>query len=214
MAVADWGRFAQEWRNTYKVFTKSRADDSTLPMKSVDQHHFDSLKELLASWKLGNLWTTEELLDTSLIWHRLDPWIDSEKGIRAFNSLGSTSTLSNGNTSLLRDLRSHAKLDFTHLLSAEDFGTFKPNKAVYLGASEKLRIAPSQCFMVAAHLTDLKSAKGCGYRTIYVERPEEEDWDARQIEDAKTAGFVDLWVTASENGFLAAVERLKTDGLV
>lgn len=214
MTVAEWGRFAQEWRNSYKVFTKSRADDGMLPMKTVDQHHFDSLQELLVAWKLRDLWSAEELQEISLVWHRLDPWTDSGKGMEGFNRLGWTCTLSNGNTSLLRDLRSHAKLGFTHLFSAEDFGTFKPNKAVYLGAAEKLGISSSLCFMVAAHLPDLKAAKGCGYRTIYVERPLEEDWDGQQIEEAKTAGFVDLWVTAGENGFLAAVERLEAEGLV
>ncbi|TLD35196.1 haloacid dehalogenase [Venturia nashicola] len=214
MSVAEWGDFAQEWRNSYKVFTKSRAEDSALPMKSIDQHHFDSLQELLAAWKLQHLWSAEELQDISLVWHRLDPWTDSEKGIEYFNGLGWSCTLSNGNASLLRDLRSHARLDFTHLFGAEDFGTFKPNKAVYLGAVEKLGLSPSQCFMVAAHLADLKAAKGCGYRTIYVERPLEEDWDGHQIEEARAAGFVDLWVTANEDGFLAAVDRLKIEGLV
>ncbi|KAE9980242.1 hypothetical protein BLS_008957 [Venturia inaequalis] len=214
MTVAEWGKFSQEWRNSYKVFTKSRADDSTLPMKTVDQHHFDSLQGLLAAWGLKDLWSAEELRDISLVWHRLDAWTDSEKGIEGFNGLGWTCTLSNGNTSLLRDLQGHAKLDFTHLFSAEDFGTFKPNKAIYLGAARKLGVSPSQCFMVAAHLPDLKAAKGCGYRTIYVERPLEEDWSVQQIEEAKIAGFVDLWISADENGFLAAVERLKTEGLV
>lgn len=214
MSVTEWGKFAQEWRNSYKVFTKSRAEDATLPMKTVDQHHFDSLKELLAAWKLDDLWSAEELHDISLVWHRLDPWTDSERGMAGFNGLGWTCTLSNGNTNLLRDLRTHAKLDFTHIFSAEDFGTFKPNRAVYLGAAEKLGVFPSQCFMVAAHLPDLKAARGCGYRTIYIERPLEEDWDSQQIEEAKAAGFVDLWVTAGENGFLTAVERLRTEGLV
>jgi 2-haloacid dehalogenase len=213
MTVADWGRFAQEWRDTYKVFTKSRANNSTLPMKTVDQHHFDALQELLASWKLEDLWSAEELLDISLIWHRLDPWVDSGKGIEAFNGLGWTCTLSNGNTSLLQELQTYAKLSFTHLFSAEDFGTFKPNKAVYLGAAEKLGIAPSQCFMVAAHLADLKAAKECGYRTIYIERPLEEDWDVQQVGDAKKAGFVDLWVPGEEDGFIAAVNRLKDSGI-
>src|ERR1700712_3460669 len=177
MTVEEWGRFAQEWRDTYKVFTKSRAKDSTLPIKTVDQHHLDALQELLAFWKLEGLWNPIELLNVSLIWHRLEPWADSKEGIAALNGLGWTCTLSNGNTSLLHDLQIYTNLGFTRLFSAEDFGTFKPNKAVYLGAAEKLGVPPSQCFMVAAHLADLKAAKGCGYRTVYVERPMEEGWD-------------------------------------
>jgi len=208
MNTNDWGKFAQEWRDTYKVFTKSRANDASLPMKTVDQHHYDALQELLAKWELERLFTASELEAVSLLWHHLDPWPDSAKGMAALSSLCSTCTLSNGNTSLLQDLKLHAKLAFTHVFSAEDFGTFKPNKAVYLGAAEKLRVSPSECAMVAAHLADLKAAKGCGYQTIYVERLLEEDWTAQQVESAKADGFVDIWVSEKEDGFLAVAERL------
>jgi 2-haloacid dehalogenase len=206
MTKEDWGQFAQQWRNSYMKFTRSLADNSALKWKTVDEHHLDSLRELLAEWQLEGLWTDEEIRALSLIWHRLNPWQDSEPGIKALNGLYWTCTLSNGNLSLLNDLKVYAKLEFTHVFSAEEFGSYKPNPAVYLGAAEKLGLPPNECGMVAAHLGDLKAAKGCGFQTVFVERPQEED--AEKFEAAKKEGFVDVWVTSEEDGFLTAAEKL------
>lgn len=206
-----WGVFAQEWRNTYKVFCKSIANDASLAWKSVDEHHHDALRELLVKWGLDGLWTDEQVRALSLIWHNLDPWVDSAAGIQELNKLFWTATLSNGNLSLLTDLRAYAGLEFTHIFSAEMFGSYKPSPAIYLGAVDKLGVAANECVMVAAHLGDLKAAKACGLRTIYVERPLEEDFSEQEIEAAKREGWVDIWITKDEDGFLATAEKLGID---
>ena len=130
MTMEKWGTFAQQWRNTYKKFTHSLATDGNKAWKTVDEHHLDSLNELLAEWQLKSLWTDEEVHDLSLIWHRLHGWPDSSSGIRELNKRFWTCTLSNGNLSLLEDLKAYAKLDFTHVFSAEQFGSYKPNPVV------------------------------------------------------------------------------------
>ena len=45
---------------------------------------------------------------------------------------------------------------------------------------------------MAAHLGDLWAARKCGYRTIYVERVDEEGWEGKRVEEARE--WVDLWV--------------------
>jgi 2-haloacid dehalogenase len=124
-----------------------------------------------------------------------------------------TCTLSNGNLSLLTDLRTFSKIPFTHMFSAEEFGTYKPAPEVYIGAANKLDLAPDQCVMVAAHLNDLKAAKQNGLQTIYVERRGEEDWDESEVQKAKQEGFVDLWVSGDDGakGFIAVAEKLGID---
>lgn len=209
MSLEDRGKFAEEWRNEYTEYCSSRAADPSLPVTSIDEHHLDSLKNLLKSWSLEGLWDGEKVQEISLIWHRLVPWSDSEAGLAALNSRYPACTLSNGNFSLLEDLRAFGKLRFTHIFSAEAFGTFKPNKAVYLGAAEKLGLPPNQCALVAAHLDDLKAAKGCGLSAIYVERAQEEDWSQQKIEQANADGWVDLWVKENEDGFLAVNRKLE-----
>jgi 2-haloacid dehalogenase len=114
----------------------------------------------------------------------------------------------------LEDLQSFGKLDFSHIFSAEQFGTFKPNKKVYFGAVEKLGLQPDECALVAAHLGDLQAAKSCGLAAIYVERPQEEGWSQRKIEQAKADGWVDLWITEGEDGFLAVDRKLKLQAVL
>lgn len=124
-----------------------------------------------------------------------------------------TCTLSNGNLSLLGDLRTFSGIEFTHLFSAELFGTYKPSPKVYLGAAEKLKLPPNECVMVAAHLNDLKAAKGNGLQTVYVERLGEEDWSQDEVEKAKQEGWVDLWIERKDDskGFVTVAERLGID---
>ncbi|KAF1979470.1 haloacid dehalogenase [Bimuria novae-zelandiae CBS 107.79] len=210
MTLAHWGDFAQQWRDSYKAFTAKLAADPGIPWKTVDEHHFDSLKELMFQWGLDGLWTYDELRALSLVWHRLNPWSDSAQGITLLNQLYWTSTLSNGNHSLLTDLGAYTRIPFTHFLSAEMFGTYKPSPAVYVGAADRLGITTKECVMVAAHLNDLQAAKSNGMQVAYVERPGEEDWSDADIEKAWNEGWVDIWIGLGEgnNGFVTLAEKL------
>ncbi|KAF1930238.1 haloacid dehalogenase [Didymella exigua CBS 183.55] len=210
MTTERWGSFAQQWRDGYKKFTRQLASDPTMPWKSVDEHHLESLKQLVNDWQIGGLWNDEELRAISLIWHRLEPWADSSLGVSMLNKLFYTCTLSNGNLSLLDDLRTYSTIPFTHIFSAELFGTYKPSPRVYLGAAERLQLPPSECVMVAAHLNDLKAAKENGLRAVYVERPGEEDWTRDDVEKARQDGWVDLWISTGNGcqGFITVAEKL------
>lgn len=155
----------------------------------------------------GSLWNENQLQELNLIWHRLTPWPDTCAGLQALNDLGlSTCTLSNGNISLLNDMVTSGSMPFTHIYSAEMFNSYKPSPKVYLGAAEKMGLKPEECAMVAAHLDDLKAARSNGFSTIYVERPlEERHGELRE----EATGWVDIWVTEGEKGFVTAAERLK-----
>ena len=213
MSDEDWGTFAQEWRISYYTFTRSVAADASLRWKTVDDHHLESLQDLLVKHglrreggELGGLWNENEVKDMSLIWHKLDPWPDTVAGLKALNTKYETCTLSNGNISLLKDMQQHGGMPFKHTYSSELFNSYKPNPAIYLGAAERLGLEPGQCIMVAAHLGDLEAAKGCGYHTIYVERSQEEK---SEVEDqARVKGFVDVWVRIGEQGFITAAQKL------
>lgn len=87
MTTEHWGLFAQQWRDTYKTFTKSLAADPSIPWVSVDEHYLASLKKLMGDWEIEGLWIDEELRTISLIWHRLEPWEDSAKGVELLNQL-------------------------------------------------------------------------------------------------------------------------------
>ncbi|MCJ1434755.1 hypothetical protein MMC27_004125 [Xylographa pallens] len=221
-ATVDWSDFAQKWRNSYGEFTqnytasKSSSGEDSLPFKTVDQHHHDSLISLLDEYQLHGLWSADEIKEISLIWHFLIPWPDSPSGLETINKLGiQTCTLSNGNVSLLTDMAAFAHLPWTHILSSEHFGAYKPAPEVYKGAAKMLGLEPGECAMIAAHLGDLKAARECGLKTIYVERESEETWNKGDVEKAKVEGWTDLWVGLEDGdgdgdrkGFLEIARRL------
>lgn len=118
-----------------------------------------------------------------------------------------TSTLSNGNQELLNDLCKTGSLPFQKVISSGDFGAFKPHPSVYQGAVKELGFEVGEVAMVAAHLNDLKAARGQGMRTIFVEREGEEEWEkgGKEWEDAR--GWVELWVGKDEEGFVEVARR-------
>ena len=193
-STTDWDAFAQEWRESYYHFTRTHdpSTNAASGYKTIDQHHRDSLLDLLSKHNLTNLYTPPQITTLSLIWHYLVPWPDSPPGLAALSKSFITATLSNGNVSLLTDLAETGGLTYTHILSAEMFQAYKPNPLVYNGAAEKLGLKSTECALVAAHLGDLWAARKCGYRTIYVERVDEEGWEGKRVEEARE--WVDLWV--------------------
>jgi 2-haloacid dehalogenase len=207
LTQSDWDTFIQEWRNSYIAFTRS-FNPETDAWKSIDQHHHDSLIELLRKWDLEGLFTETEIESLSLVWHRLTPWPDSSDGLAELSRKYTTGTLSNGNTSLLRDLNDFGNLSFHEVFSAETFKVYKPNPATYLGAVQALGLQPEEVALVATHLGDLHAARGCGLRTIYVERDREEAWGREEERYVEAKRWVDLWVTDEENGLLTVAEKL------
>lgn len=202
----DWGQFAQEWRNTYQKFVKGFVPGES-EWRDIDTHHHLALIDLLKKWRLEGLYTNDEVEELSLVWHYLDPWKDSSAGIHKLGTKFITSTLSNGNQSLLHDLEKHGSLGFKKIQSSEDFKAYKPHRKVYLGAAKAMELEPKDVAMVAAHLLDLKAARNLGFRTIYVERAREEDLspDHEDYLDAKT--WVDMWVREQEDGFVEVARR-------
>jgi len=202
----DWARFAQQWRNSYKQFT-SAFKPGVSKWQDIDTHHYLSLVALLEQWSLESLYTMEEVHDLSLIWHSLEPWPDASPGLWKLGTRFVTSTLSNGNPSLLKDLNEHGKLGFQKLQSSADFKAYKPHPSVYRGAADVLGLKPADVAMVAAHLSDLRMARECGFRTIYVERRQEEDWKHDQVDYEEARCWVDMWVGIEGEGFLEVANR-------
>ncbi|KAI1452195.1 haloacid dehalogenase [Annulohypoxylon moriforme] len=207
MTEEDWANLTQEWRISYWQFTRSFIPGKS-EWKDVDAHHYDALHDILRKWELTSIYTDDEIRSLSLVWHRLKPWDDSAAGIRRLGTRYVTSTLSNGNQSLLQDLDAHGGLGFRKIQSSADFGAYKPHPTVYLGAAAALEVRPDEVAMVAAHLADLAGARATGLRTIYVERPREESWGPEEQQYKEAREWVDLWVSENEDGFLEVARRL------
>lgn len=208
-----WDAFALKWDEAYSDFVDTY--DPSTPFITVSQAQHKSLRQLVEAEGLSGLWTDEELLTLSLKWHYLDPWPDAVRGLAALKQKFPICTLSNGDTKLLTDMASYAKLPWTRIFSAEDFHAYKPSPLVYEGAANALGLPAEECALVAAHLGDLRAARKCGYQTIFVEREKEGNFSKEEVEEVRKEGWVDMWVAlgdgGDEGGLLEVAKRFEIE---
>ena len=107
------------------------------------------------------------------LWHKLNPWEDAPKGLMNLNKNFITSSLSNGNIDLQKNLVKYSKLEFSFLVSAENFKKYKPDLSVYLRAAASIGFKPKDCALVASHKNDLRAASNAGFSTIFIKRDKE-----------------------------------------
>lgn len=164
-------QFTLAWREGYKP-AMARIVSGEAPWALIDDIHFSILEEILQRFGIDDL-DDDQKRHLNLAWHRLDPWPDSSPALHRLKQRFTTCTLSNGNLSLLEDLARHGDLAWSRILSAETFGTFKPDPAMYRGVAETFQVEPGEVLMVATHQDDLEAARDAGLRTAYIERPRE-----------------------------------------
>lgn len=164
----DGYEFARQWRAGYrpalnKVLAKPNG------WVSLDTLHLEILKSTLEKFDVTHL-TKDQIRDLNYAWHRLQAWPDSLKAINNIKKKYITTTLSNGNISLLTYMAKNAGIAWDCILSAENFNTYKPDPNTYLGVAKTFNVRPEQVLLVAAHQHDLDAAHLCGLKTAYVER--------------------------------------------
>ena len=104
-------------------------------------------------------------------WHRLRAWPDTVSGLTRLKKKFVIAPLSNGNIALMTNMAKHSGLPWDCILGAELVRHYKPDPEVYQSAADFLDVERSDVMMVAAHLGDLRAAKGVGLRTAFVVRP-------------------------------------------
>lgn len=116
----------------------------------------------------------EELTALNRCWERLDPWPDSVEGLTRLKRRFAIGALSNGHLAGMMRLARFASLPWDVILGAEVARSYKPRPETYLRSAEAVGLPPERVGMVAAHNEDLKAARACGLRTVFVRRPAEQ----------------------------------------
>ena len=165
----DANEFATAWRNGYKP-AMARVRSGSLPWTKIDDLHRMILDEILDAFNITTL-SESQKRELNLVWHRLNPWLDTIEGLSRLKSKFTIVTLSNGNLSLLANMAKNARLPWDLILSAEVFRHYKPDPETYLGVAETFNVQPEEVMLVAAHKDDLLAAKDCGLQTAFIERP-------------------------------------------
>jgi 2-haloacid dehalogenase len=150
----------------------NRVRRGELPWTKLDVLHRMTLDDLLAKFRIEGL-SEPDKAQLNRVWHRLDPWPDSVRGLTRLKKRFVIAPLSNGNLSLLTNMGRHARLPWDCILSTEIVRHYKPDPETYRMPVELFDLAPSDVMMVAAHGGDLDAAKKLGLKTAYVHRPNE-----------------------------------------
>jgi 2-haloacid dehalogenase len=165
----DANAFATAWRKGYQP-AMARVRSGELPWTKIDALHRMILDDILNDFAITSLRESEKQ-HLNLVWHRLNPWPDTVRGLTQLKSQFTIVTLSNGNLSLLAHMAKHGSLPWDLILSAEVFKHYKPDPETYLGVAEIFDLQPHEVMLAAAHKDDLLAAHHCGLQTAFIERP-------------------------------------------
>src|SRR5262252_2121711 len=156
--TVDGTKFADAWRAGYGP-SMNRVRTGELPWTKLDDLHRMTLDRILGEFNVPSL-TDAEKSDLNRAWHRLRPWPDTVAGLTRLKKKFVIAPLSNGNIALMTDLAKHSGLPWDCVLGAELVRHYKPDREVYQSAADFLDLKVAEVMMVAAHLGDLRAAKG------------------------------------------------------
>jgi 2-haloacid dehalogenase len=191
----DWATLSDAWRKLYQPWL-DRVRKGELPWTRLDDLERMALDEVLDRQSISLSEGQRQQLNG--VWARLDAWPDAVPGLQRLKAQYIVCTLSNGSVRQMVGTAKHAGLAWDLILCAEIFRAYKPDRRTYLGAAELLQLQPNELMMVAAHVYDLRAARGHGLRTAFVARPLEwgPDGQAEQPEpgefDVIARDFEDL----------------------
>ncbi len=156
--TVDGAKFADAWRAGYGP-SMNRVRTGELPWTKLDDLHRITLDRILPEFNIAGL-SEDEKAALNHAWHRLKPWPDAVAGLTRLKKKYIIAPLSNGNISLMTELAKFGGLPWDAILGAELARHYKPDREVYQSAADFLDLKPADVMMVAAHLGDLRAAKG------------------------------------------------------
>jgi 2-haloacid dehalogenase len=163
----DGDAFALAWRDGY--WPAMKVTMASGDWRVLDELHRDILDDIAP--RFGLSLDDSAMTELNLVWHRLDPWPDSVRGIGRLKEQFIVTPLSNGGIGLLAKMAKRAGIPWDLILSAEVFHAYKPDPRAYRGVADVLGVRPDEVLMVAAHHADLDGAAAAGLQTAYIERP-------------------------------------------
>jgi 2-haloacid dehalogenase len=101
---------------------------------------------------------------------RLKPFPDVVRALTRLKTRYQLAILSNGDPDMLEAAKPHLGIEFDHVISVAEAGSFKPHVATYRTAAELLGSPPDAILFVANHAFDCVGAKAYGMRTCFVDR--------------------------------------------
>ncbi len=194
---ADWGRLANDLRRASLGRMLNLGMDRP-PAYNFDGAHEAGLNEVLCDNGL-DMATSEE---RRAIWwdrvHNLQCWPDFPAVLPKLREKYICASFTILSFRIVMDTARWNGLHWDSVISCEAFGKYKVLPEAYQTAAKLLQLDPSEIVMVACHNFDLDAAKGQGFNTAFVRRPDEwgaegpPDPNANPIHDVIVDNFPEL----------------------
>ena len=192
----DWHALANEHRRRSLRQMTNRVD----PGFNIDDVHRDVLNEVFDEHGLGG--SAEERRAIAACWHRLEAWPDFAEALRRLRRDRICVSFTILSLSLIVDVSRRNGIEWDAAIPCEMLRVYKPHPDAYRRAAAFLAFEPHEILMVACHNFDLDAARGVGYRTAFVRRPDE--WGPTGPPDPVPNAATDLVV----DGFGELADRL------
>jgi 2-haloacid dehalogenase len=190
----DVPQFALDWRlRFFQLLAQVRKGERD--WCSADVLQLAALVELSEEYPALQLTRTDraELVE---VWHAMNVWPDFPDALARLRTRYRVVVLTVMSFSVVLDSSRHAGITWDGILSGEFMNQYKPEREAYLEAAERIRIAPENVMMVAAHPGDLRASMNAGFRTAYVQSKLDEpfgtDDQGADDFDIVAADFTDL----------------------
>ncbi|KAK3315449.1 HAD-like domain-containing protein [Apodospora peruviana] len=215
VSQSDASKLALEWRRRYFMSNSFRVQQDLGP-EDIDTTLARTLEHILRDDPLESVTLSDAQkadFDTSetkqrmiSAWHNQPAWPEVPKAIQTIRrDLGlEVFVHANGTTRLQLDLTRSSGLSFDMLFSSQLLGVYKPDPKAYAKGLELVKLQPEEVVLVAAHAYDLRGAKECGMKTIYVHR-----WTDDVDEDMDTVrGEFDVFLEGGMEELPAKIEAM------
>ncbi|MFZ2004289.1 MAG: haloacid dehalogenase type II [Stellaceae bacterium] len=193
----DWAAFTNEYRRRALRRMVGQVD----PPFNIDDAHRELLDELLAETNI-TAFTAEDRAAIAARWHSLDAWPDFVPALARLKRRYVCLSFTILSLALVIDVSRKNGIAWDAVIACEMLRVYKTRPEAYQRAARLLQTPPDNVLMVACHNFDLDAARGEGYRTAFVRRPDE--WGAAGPPDPDPNPACDIVV----DGFAELADRL------
>jgi len=193
----DWPALANEYRRR----SLRRMLGAVRPDFNIDDVHRQMLDELLGGAGI-TAFSSDDRQAIAARWHELDAWPDFVPALASLRPRYVCVSFTILTLTLVIDVSRRNGIAWDAVIPCEMLGVYKTRPEAYQRAAKLLGARPGEILMVACHNFDLDAARGEGYRTAFVRRPDE--WGPAGPPDPVPNAKTDIVVT----GFAELAERL------
>lgn len=167
----DWAAITNEYRAASLKAMLNAGKDAPATF-NIDDVHRQQLAEIIEKHDLG-AFTTADRDAIWQTWHQLDCWPDFPAAQHEMRNDFIVTSFTILSVSLIIDTARRNGLIWDAVFSCEMIGKYKLLPFTYEQVAKWLVMDPGEIMMVACHNFDLNAARGVGYKTAFVRRPDE-----------------------------------------